>query len=283
MSIGSWPDECRRCRDTEQANGHSIRLASNERDLELKQTHPDYLILGGVLDNICNSACQTCHAGLSTKIGSLSGGDYKQISNESLLDRIPMDRVLEIDINGGEPTASPAYQRLLQNLPAQIKILRVNTNGSRVLPRFEELLQRDIRIIITFSLDGTDRVHDYVRWPIQWDNYQNTVERYVDYRKHHNNLELQAWTVISALNVNDWPNIEKFAKEMELNHSWAFLDYPIPLDPRFDNDLTARAKTTLSGIDKFQSIASGINNQNQLYSFLNQQDQLRGISFKNYL
>lgn len=283
MNMGIWPDECRRCRDTEQDVGHSIRLSSNDRDLELRKVRSDYIILGGVLDNICNSACQTCHAGLSTKIGSLSGSDYKQINNESLFVKVPMDRVLEIDINGGEPTASPAYQKLLQDLPAQIKILRINTNGSRVLPNFQDLLDRGIKIIITLSLDGTGRVHDYVRWPIKWGNYQDNVETYVRYRDGHDNLELQAWTVVSALNLQDWPNIVRFAQEMRLNHSWAFLDYPIALDPRFNNRFTRDAKSKLSHMPEFKSVARGINNQIEIDRFLEQQDQLRNINFRDYL
>ena len=72
MENDRWPKECVRCMTTEQINNKSIRRDMLERDKILKSISKDYLILGGVLDNICNSACQTCNANLSTKIGSLT-------------------------------------------------------------------------------------------------------------------------------------------------------------------------------------------------------------------
>jgi hypothetical protein len=62
------PPECVRCFETELQNGTSIRL--NAIKFDQQQTRPDYLIVGGVLDNICNSGCLTCDENHSTKIGS---------------------------------------------------------------------------------------------------------------------------------------------------------------------------------------------------------------------
>ena len=68
---GQWPMECFRCQRSEKAKGESIRTNSISRHKMLHPIMNDYLIVGGVLDNVCNSACQSCHSGLSTKIGSL--------------------------------------------------------------------------------------------------------------------------------------------------------------------------------------------------------------------
>ena len=54
-----WPTECVRCRQTESINQTSIRL--NAIKFDKIQTQSDYLTVGGVLDNICNSACLTCN------------------------------------------------------------------------------------------------------------------------------------------------------------------------------------------------------------------------------
>lgn len=66
---GLWPRECIRCEEIESVNQTSIRQYSIKRHDQ--QTRSDYLQIGGVLDNICNSACQFCNSSLSTKIGSL--------------------------------------------------------------------------------------------------------------------------------------------------------------------------------------------------------------------
>lgn len=275
MEQERWPAECRRCQATEP--NHSIRIDSNRRH-ELLQRNRDYIILGGVLDNICNSACQSCNAKLSTKIGSLESKNYIKVDNTDLFDRVPMDRVVELDINGGEPSASPNYQHLLENLPQSVRILRVNTNGRRVLPNIEPILSRGVHVIVTLSLDGTGPVHDYVRWPVTWGYYQATVERYRKLAQQHYNLKLQAWTTLHVLNVGNFDKIKKYAQDHGLQHSWAYLESPAPLNLRYCNDRSLPMKH----LDP-DFIATGPNNQIDLEAFIAAQDQLRNINIKDYI
>ena len=81
MQDGDWPDVCYRCRDTESVNSTSVRL--NAIRFHEKQTRPDYLSVGGVLDNVCNSACLTCNENHSTKIGSLANRIYLRVDNSA--------------------------------------------------------------------------------------------------------------------------------------------------------------------------------------------------------
>lgn len=272
-----WPAECSRCQLTERDQGHSIRLDSNKKHKILSLSRPDYLILGGVLDNICNSACQSCNANLSTKIGSLTK-QFTIFDNGHLLDRIPMNRVIEIDLNGGEPTASPRYQKLLNNLPEHVKILRVNTNGSRLLPNIQSILDRGITVIITLSLDGTNKVHDYVRWPICWENYQLIVEDYKNLSMRYKNLRLQAWTTLHALNLADFQNIKLYAQQNSLDHSWAFLETPREINVRFSNSWTLPHQAQFP-----QSVAIDVDNQSEIDRFIASQDRLRSINIGDYI
>jgi MoaA/NifB/PqqE/SkfB family radical SAM enzyme len=289
MERDRWPSECHRCRDTEQSHQHSVRLASNERHQILHRIDKDYIIVGGVLDNVCNSACQSCNPGLSTKIGSLSGPKYIKIDNSGLLDGIPRDRILEIDINGGEPTASPRYQQLLADLPPNLKILRVNTNGSRQLPNIEKILGSGIKVIVTLSLDGIGSRHDYVRWPIKWKNYVSVVEGYQALRDQHRNLILQTWTTLHALNAVQFFDIQRWCQEQNLDHSWAWLVSPSVLNAHATNEFTTEARDHL--IDHpdeqvralAQQLAVGEHNQQDLASWILAQDQLRKIHIKDYI
>jgi len=61
MEDNIWPKECVRCAMTEGTSNTSIRLDMIERDRILNSIQRDYLIVGGVLDNVCNSACQSCN------------------------------------------------------------------------------------------------------------------------------------------------------------------------------------------------------------------------------
>lgn len=289
MGKGIWPAECIRCKQTENStNSHSIRINSIERDRILSSINKEYLILGGVLDNVCNSACQSCNQNLSTKIGGLIASDYPKIDNSHLLDAIPFDRVVELDLNGGEPTASPRYKQLLENLPPSVKIVRVNTNGGLILPNIENILESKIKLIITLSLDGTGKTHDYVRWPIKWEKYTKNVERYKHYRHEYTNLRLEGWTVLHSLNAIDFANIVEYAEQNKILHSWSFLTNPTPLDPLYANDFTQRAKHILEQKDFkdreliLDNLASKENNQEELDNYIQQQDKLRNINIKEY-
>ena len=224
MSNDEWPDECVRCKQTEEINQESVRIKSIERHKLLQPFKDDYLVVGGVLDNVCNSACQTCYSGLSTKIGSLESRDYPRVDNFVRFWELPQNRILEIDVNGGEPTASRNYKKILSRLPINTRIVRMNTNGSRMIPEIEAILKKRIMVIVTLSLDGVDNVHDYVRWPIKWKDYIKSVKAYKDLQKQYPLFRLNTWTTVSSLNVGNFSNILDFVTEHNLDHSWALLN-----------------------------------------------------------
>jgi sulfatase maturation enzyme AslB (radical SAM superfamily) len=277
MEKNNWPDECVRCRQSERNKGESVRTNSIKRHKILHPLRQDYLIVGGVLDNVCNSACQTCNAGLSTKIGSLSSRRYERVDNSSLWDTLPQDRIIEVDVNGGEPTTSKNYKRLLRQLPQNTKIVRMNTNGSRTIDEIEDLLKNRVTVIVTMSLDGVGDVHDYVRWPIKWRDYDKTVDRYKGLVETYSNLHLDMWTTVSCLNVANMQEIMGYAKRKGIAHDWAFLDIPDVLNVRYKNQFTKRGKSFSP-----HEIAIDEDNQEKLYEFVKRQDSLRGISVHDY-
>jgi sulfatase maturation enzyme AslB (radical SAM superfamily) len=277
MSEDKWPDECTRCEQSERVKGESIRTNSIDRHKMLYPIRKDYLIVGGVLDNVCNSACQSCTAGLSTKIGSLTSKNYPRVDNYDLFQTLPLDRVIELDVNGGEPTASKNYKKVLAELPANTKIVRMNTNGSRMIKEIEHVLKRNIMVIVTMSLDGIGSVHDYTRWPIKWKDYKKTVDAYKDLQRKYKLLQLDFWTTVSCLNARNLPEIIDYAKNMDIPHDWAFLDKPSVLNVRYKNKFTTVAKHVSPG-----EIAVDDDNSEQLEAFIKRQDALRNITIDDY-
>ena len=271
----TWPDECIRCKEIESVGNKSVRQQSLDRHTSLLDSRVDYLILGGVLDNVCNSACQTCNEKLSTKIGSLSTKEYIKINNSVLINTLPVERIVQIDINGGEPSASPNYLKLLENLPGNVKYLRINTNGSRLITVLPKLIKRGINVTVTVSLDGTDRIHDYVRWPIKWKDVEKNILTYQDMGLY----ELNTWTTVSALNIGDLKNIFTYVQQRKLDHSRALLEHPSILSVKHHNHLT----TTADVPDELKHIvASGVDNTVELQLWTDAQDRLRGIKLWDY-
>lgn len=286
----TWPDECRRCQITEETTGNSVRLDSVKRHSVLSKIKNDYLVIGGVLDNLCNSACQTCNSTLSTKIGSLHDRyNYVIHNNYQSFNQLPTDRIVQLDINGGEPTYSKNYQELLRNLPKNLKFLRVNTNGSRVLPNLEQILQSGIQVTITMSLDGTDIIHDYVRWPVKWTKFVDTVNHYVKIQDmYQDQLQIQSWTTVSAINLLDLENIVNFSSDQQLNWSYGLLEKPAALNVQYQNSWTLSAKQKLqqSNHTVIRDIANVVackdNNQQVIDDFIHHQDRLRGINHRDF-
>jgi len=260
-----WPAECLRCYDTERVNGKSIR--QNAIEFDAKQTNKNYLIVGGILDNVCNSACFTCTKEYSTKIGSLTDKIYPIVDNSEAYWNLPLDRVVHLDINGGEPSASKNYKRILQNLPPNLESLRLNTNCSLVIEELADIVAKGIDVTVTVSLDGIEAVHDYVRWPIKWDKFYSNLMIYKQM-----NVKLNTWTTVSALNIKDFKNILKFVNKNKLNHSYAFLNDPDVLNVKYWNRYTSVCK------GQFNRVATDRNNDLELDVFLEEQNRIRGIS-----
>lgn len=289
MAANEWPDECSRCAETEKLNGHSIRLSAIDRHRILYAQNKEYLIVGGVLDNICNSACISCNEELSTKIGSLKSKKYPRYNNYNRLQTFPQQRICEIDINGGEPSASKNYKKLLQNLPPNVKIIRINTNGSKFIEELSTIFNKGIRVIITLSLDGVGDVHDYARWPIKWNNHKLIVQKYLELRNRYPKLcSIDAWTTVSCLNVGDLDNIYEYVKSIEIGYQYGLLVNPQPMSIEYSNSFTLKAKEKIKNSkhtmirNLLPKIACGGDNTKKLKEFLSVQDKMRGINYQTY-
>lgn len=224
-----WPKECVRCEETVP---NSVRDYANL--LDQSATSGDYLQVGGVLDNLCNAACLTCNENLSTKIGSLRSRQFPIVDNSQRFRDLPQDRILHLDINGGEPSYSKNYKRLLRDLPPNLQTLRLNTNCSTVLDELEDIAKRGIEVTVTVSCDGIGPVHERVRWPLKWQEFYDNL---MTYRAMP--VKLNLWTTVSVLNVDDLPNIVAFAQAHGIDHSYAYLKQPIELSV-YNQDVQAR-------------------------------------------
>ena len=242
MKFDQWPIECVRCQEAEP---DSIRTYATIIDSQTQQQ--DYLQVGGVLDNLCNAACQTCNENLSSRIGSLNGPGFPIINNLDKFWKLPQDRIVHLDINGGEPAYSKNYKKLLKNLPPNLKTLRLNTNCSVVLFELVDIVNRGIKVTVTASCDGVGSVFEFVRWPILWQTFYDNLMTYKNMP-----VTLNLWTTVSVLNVDDLPNIQSFAQEHGIDHGYAYLKHPAVLD--------------VNNLDP-----------NSINAYINQQKQLRGI------
>ena len=242
MKFDQWPKECVRCQETEP---NSIRIHATTLDDQTQQQ--DYLQVGGVLDNLCNAACQTCNENLSSRIGSLNGPGFPIINNLDQFWKLPQDRIVHLDINGGEPAYSKNYKKLLKNLPPNLKTLRLNTNCSVVLFELVDIANRGVEVTVTASCDGVGSVFEFVRWPILWQTFYDNLMTYKIMP-----VRLNLWTTVSVLNIDDLPNIQQFAQEHSIDHSYAYLKTPVELS--VDNADVAATKAYIAKQKQLRSL-----------------------------
>jgi sulfatase maturation enzyme AslB (radical SAM superfamily) len=284
LDADQFPKECIRCKISEDSNQHSIRQSAiEEHD---KQTKKDYLVADVMLDNLCNLGCQFCSPMASSKIGALySSSNYVVHDNRSHFEKLPLDRITQIDLAGGEPSYSKNIKNLLTNLPINVNSLRINTNCTTFMDEIIPLLDKGFNISISISLDGVGKVQEYVRWPIKWDKFCNVLNQYKDLQtKYPDNLNLGFWTTINALNINDFNNIKSFTDSVNISFSYSLLQTPLALNIKYKNSLTIKAKEDSIINEIFnKQLACDIDNQQSLDNFLSKQDTLRGISSTDFL
>jgi len=264
-----WPIECKRCKDTENIKQSSIRLDSIKRDKLLSKFRKDYIQLGGTLDNYCNSACVMCSENLSTKIGNLKKHLVIK-DNFDLYNSLPHDRIVELDINGGEPSISINYNKLLDNIPSNVKIIRINTNANRLIKQLKNILDKGISVIITVSFDGIGQVHDYIRYPVKWKNFEKNLLTYRELVSKNKLLTLDTWTTVQALNINQLNDIKEYCRKFEIRHEFALLENPSPLNVKYKNKFTIKAKEQMPN-----NIAIDRDNTKELEAFLNLEESCR--------
>jgi hypothetical protein len=275
---GTWPIECDACKRQEDENLTSVRQASNNKHKLYSAINPDYVFLDISPNNICNSACQTCSPDRSTFYGKVFGKKMmRKIGDNQVFDLLT-DNVVQMDLSGGEPLYSQLTLNVLKNLPKNVKWLRVNTNASNYYD-FTEILERGIICELTLSLDGVDKVFDYTRWPLKWSEVSDNIERWLELRSKNSRLKLDINTVVSALNIGNLADIDRYASARNIPIFYSKVRRIDELDVRYKNFLTLAAKDA----DYNATIATGRDNTEELLAFLEKNDKIRGIDYKDFL
>lgn len=287
-----WPDQCVRCEQAESAGLDSVRTISNAKHNELKAIHSDYLVVDVVVDTICNAACIICSEDLSSTIAKLVNVPINAFEGLSILQTIPRERIVQLDVLGGEPGASKKSQFLLQNLEyfPNLQSVHISTNGSMRIKEIERLLEKGIRVDLVISMDGTKRVFEYCRFPLEWDRFSENMNHYKQLQAQYPNLSLLIWTSISAASVADLPNMLAFAKQLDIPLNGAPVQFPAALSINRTNAVTLKAKQILldSEYDFANKIAPLVatdaeDNTESLQQFLATNDAIRKIDYRDYL
>ncbi len=157
----------------------------------------------------CNSRCKTCNV-YEKKVDNFTVEEYKKTFSSL------GDAPYWFTMSGGEPFLRKDITDICKAAHDICKpgIINIPTNGSlyRIIPeRVEEIVTScpDTDIIINLSLDEVAEEHDRIRgFPGNWQRAMKTYQE-LDKLRHYSNFTLGIHTVISAFNVQRFPDIYK--------------------------------------------------------------------------
>lgn len=304
---GERSEFCTACWKLEDAGLISDRKLKNstldfywDRDIELiedevKQGKYKTLMVKTVTSNTCNSTCVTCNSIFSTawaplekKIGIIP---HKPITmtKEDILSNLNFKELISLNFIGGEPLYEKLNFYILESLLEHDNnncFIQITTNGSVRLSDYQKkLLKKFKNLNFNLSIDGIEKVFEYMRFPLKWNDMTENLEFF---KTQTDNVSVSY--TISNLNVLYHSDTTDWFKENNLNYNLNTVIGPSHFRP------TALPKNVkeklLEKNSKTKDLAFFIGKEHtvrddndfiKMLSIIKQQDQVKGISIKDYL
>lgn len=295
MLQGQRPSECQACWNLEDRGLKSDRQVKNETldyycDKNLKDLYEDcqqgkHQIVHYKIEtnNVCNAACATCGSDNSTYWGKLLEKNQQPTTGIWQIEPHTMDQQINyvharvISFRGGEPFLSKTNFYILKRLIEAGNtdcFITFQTNGS-IVPTGQqlEILSHFKNINISFSLDGTGPVFEYLRYPLKWTDVENTIDWY-----RTRNFDISVAYTLSNLNVLYHAQTTAWFEKQNLNYLINQVYYPAWFRP------SALPDSVKKSIDfDFVDSDEDLENYMTFRQKISEQDRWKGIRMQDYL
>ena len=232
---------CEICWKEEEIGEKSKRIRDNLKVDGNNEVNKPYLLEIN-LGNICNLACRMCNLGASvnwkaehnlarsieypnSKPFNKHDLDYEAnkysapFRDESAIWQEIRDNlkyVKFLDLYGGEPMLMKKQwdilKKSIEDGHAQFQSVHFNTNGTLFKQEYVEILKQFQHADISFSIDGTDKGFDYVRYPAKWPKTEATMEKWLEATKEYNNFEFSICFTHQIFNILDFKSISHWSE-----------------------------------------------------------------------
>ena len=252
MLEGEKPAACQKCWNLEAENLKSDRQVKNsaldfywDRDLELikqdaKNGQLDHtLILKLYTSNICNATCVSCGPDASSSWVKLKNQIYptiplkkhKSVNLEKIKEKINFKELKMLSFVGGEPLYEKKNFELLEyiiELGNTEIFLSMVTNGSvKLNDRQKKILSNFKNINFSVSIDGTESVFEYMRFPLKW---SNLIKNLNFFRELTENVSSNY--TLSNLNILYHETTTQWFDKNNINYSVNPVYHPVWLQPK---------------------------------------------------
>lgn len=229
--------------------------------------------------NICNGTCVTCGPGSSTAWQELQGMPIQYQQQE--IAGIDWQHTRYLSLVGGEPLLERRNWRLLETISAKGNhdlFITVVTNGNATIsPANIDLLQRFTNLNICLSVDGTERVFEYMRYPLEWSKLQTNLDTM---RTITNNISIS--TMVSNVNVYFLDDIDAWCRANQLPVTYKAITWPRIFAPaNLPQALKQLARERSPSSQPF--LMEHVDDWQALRQEITRQDRLKKISIVDYL
>jgi len=229
MLDGKWNPICNLCKIREDVGQPSTRQIFNQTLSEVeKKTQrswrtptaeitdfSDIFLLDVTTGNKCNSACIMCNSSASSlwakEQADITGyawthpnlNWFREENIPPLIDNLP--NLKAIQFAGGEPTINEAVVFLLKRVIEQGRSKNITlgfvTNLTGISEEMLELWSQFSTKHITISIDGVDKVNEYIRYPFTWKKVTSQLDRLKEIAKQNGDYHIGLSHTITSLNL----------------------------------------------------------------------------------
>ena len=238
---GEQPHECSMCWNDEQGSIKSYRETFVEtKKIDISQvdftklTVDSPLTLDLKLNNVCNLKCRICGPQASSTYAKehkilwgidLPDSEYwtqdkiTDTKNEEIISQWSSN-IQHIEMTGGEPMTSPENVKILSLLSEQSdlaeKTMLINTNVTHWNQNLINFLKKFKKTTICLSIDDLEERQEYHRYPSNWEVILKNVDKFINLRDEHPNIEVILFCTVSNFNVYYLPEYAAWAKSKHL-------------------------------------------------------------------
>lgn len=176
----------------------------------LRKPVPLSLVL--VTNTTCNYRCSYC------KIWARTDPELSTVQIEGLIDEAARLGTVRLGLTGGEPLLRDDMGRIIAHARSRGLYVSLNTNGSLVAARLEDLKGLDL---ITLSFDGDATDHDRSKKKGAYAHVMNAIEL-----ANRHNIKVSTTTTLTRDNLHAVDFVVSKARELGFKAAFQLLHHP---------------------------------------------------------
>lgn len=245
---------------------------------------------------VCNATCITCSPKSSSawqRLNKKHNHTQPVVFNNTKIKKSTVESVVDfksavsINFRGGEPLLSKTNFYILEKLLEHNNnncFLSFTTNGSITLDSDQwQLLSHFKNLNFNFSIDGVEKVFEYMRYPLSW----STLLENIDICKQHN-IPISASYTISNINLLYHQTTTQWFKDNNINYINNPVYYPTHFRPAaLSLEVKEKIKQQINHPEVLKFLNGHTPNDdldfNKAKSEIQKQDALKGINIAECL